>query len=63
MRTEQAGQARLLKAYQQEIAQRQARAPERVAGEGSPSAPPAEEESPPRLPRELSKGRLLDIYG
>lgn len=64
MRTEQAGQALLLKAYQQEFAQRNVR-----QGEAAASAGPAEEgrageaDEPARVPRELSKGRLLDIYG
>lgn len=64
MRTEQAGQALLLKAYQQEFAQRNVRqgeaaAPADAAGEGRAG----EGDEAPRVPRELSKGRLLDIYG
>ncbi|MFA7329864.1 MAG: hypothetical protein WC326_02210 [Candidatus Delongbacteria bacterium] len=62
MRTEQAGQALLLKAYQQEIAQRHVQGAERpVPAEENSAAPEADEA--PRAPRELSKGRLLDIYG
>ncbi|MDP2361219.1 MAG: hypothetical protein Q8O14_10790 [bacterium] len=65
MRTEQAGQT-LLKAYQDNMAQRQAERPGRPAAElrGTSSTPETEagvEE--PRQPRELGKGRLLDIYG
>lgn len=64
MRTEQAGQALLLKAYQQEFAQRNVRqgegaAPAETAAEGRAG----EADEAPRVPRELSKGRLLDIYG
>lgn len=64
MRTEQAAHP-LLKAYQQEIAQRQTRAAE-TAAPADATRPPAvdgKEAEAPRHPRELSKGRLLDIYG
>jgi hypothetical protein len=64
VRTEQAGQALLLQAYHQEFAQRQVRGGESAGAAGTPDetrGPEAEEA--PRVPRELSKGRLLDIYG
>jgi hypothetical protein len=62
VRTEQAGQALLLKAYQQEISQRQVRGADRPLPAEENSATPEAEEGP-RTPQELSKGRLLDIYG
>lgn len=62
MRTESAGQALLLKAYQQEFAQRPLKGGERASAAEENSVP-LEAEEAPRQPRELSKGRLLDIYG
>lgn len=64
MRTEQAGQALLLKAYQQEFAQRNVRQGEAPGPAGAAAEERGgEAEEAPRVPRELSKGRLLDIYG
>jgi len=63
-RTEQAGLA-LLKAYQQEVAGRATRPPERAAREAGTPAPAPEDggEAERRVSRELGKGKLLDIYG
>jgi len=65
VRTEQAGQALLLQAYQQEFAQRQVRGGESAGASAAAveDRHAAEAEEAPRVPRELSKGRLLDIYG
>lgn len=64
MRTEQAGLAQL-RGYQAEMARPQVRAAERgeQGSEGAASRPEAGEEAVASQPRDLGKGKLLDIYG
>ena len=63
MRTEQSGQADPLRTYARELAQRPARPAEADGERATGEAQAAAGEERARLPRELSKGRLLDIYG
>jgi hypothetical protein len=62
MRTDQAGLAQL-RGYQTELARPQVRAAERGDEAQAHHTEAAEAESPTATPRDLGKGRLLDIYG